>query len=90
MLGPLAGELHARVREAGSWAERFGVLDSFLLRHLEAERSAAPEIVHAWRRSEAGGCLEVAELADVVGWSSRHLSERFYGELGLRRKPRRG
>ena len=45
---------------------------------------SSAEIIGAWQRlKQTGGRLEVAELADVVGWSSRHLSDRFCGELGL-------
>ena len=44
VLGPLALELHGRVREARSSTERFAVLDRFLLRRLEAgaPRSRVP------------------------------------------------
>jgi transcriptional regulator GlxA family with amidase domain len=42
------------------------------------------EVSWAWRRlAESGGLLPVTELAAEVGWSRRHLGERFRDELGL-------
>ena len=33
--------------------------------------------------SAAGGSVEIGELAADVGWSRRHLSEKFKAEVGL-------
>src|SRR5690606_32137193 len=43
-----------------------------------------PEVCEAFRLIEAsGGRVTVAEVADRVGWSRRHLGERFRQEIGL-------
>lgn len=43
-----------------------------------------PEVAEAWRRLVAArGCVQVGAVAAELGWSRRHLTERFRGELGL-------
>jgi AraC-like DNA-binding protein len=86
VLGPLADELHERVREARSWTDRFAIFDEVLLRRLSRDlhAPAALEVSHAWASlKQSHGQLDVADVADCVGWSSRHLAERFAGEIGL-------
>ena len=84
VLGPLAAELYARIRLAPSWPQRFAMLDELLLRRLQPERSAPQAIAAAWcALKQSGGALSIPDLADSIGWSSRHLAERFRGELGL-------
>jgi AraC-like DNA-binding protein len=84
LLGPLAGELHERIRAARTWAERFAVLDGLLLRRLDVERRLPPGLVWAWRQLlVTGGGVSVSELAREIGWSSRYLSRCFGVEIGL-------
>ena len=83
VLGPVAGELTDRVREAGTWAGRFAALDAVLTR-IAQPRPPSPELAEAWRvTATAGGRLPVAALARHLGWSDRRLRERFRAELGL-------
>jgi AraC-like DNA-binding protein len=81
-LGPLAGELAERLAEAPGWPERFAVLDRVLCGVLRDGAEGSPEVGHAWRRLLAGA-PSVTALADEVGWSRRHLGERFRREIGL-------
>jgi AraC-like DNA-binding protein len=84
VLGSLADELQARVRLAQSWSARFAVLDHVLLRRVDPSLAPPAEVVEAWRRlTELGGDVAVGGLADAVGWSSRHLADRFHTETGL-------
>jgi AraC-like DNA-binding protein len=84
IFGPLADELHARVRLAPTWPARFAVLDDVLLRRLDPSRAPAAEVSEAWRLlAVSGGNLAIGELADSVGWSARHLAERLRVETGL-------
>lgn len=94
VLGHLATELRERLLEAGGWAVRFAVLDHVLgaaVRAAHDRRAAtsaatapAPEVAYAWRLLLAsGGGVSVSDLAEKVGWSTRHLAQRFRTEIGL-------
>jgi AraC-like DNA-binding protein len=81
---PAARELHERVRAAGTWAQRFAVLDEVLSRPVPPHDPVSPEVARAWRRLlDSGGRAPVAGLAREVGWSARHLGGRFQTEIGL-------
>jgi AraC-like DNA-binding protein len=63
---------------------RPGHLDEDLLRLADRGPSPAPEVEWVWRRlQEAKGNLPIATLADEVGWSRRHLVNRFHAQIGL-------
>jgi AraC-like DNA-binding protein len=84
VLGRPAVELVERLGAAPSWPERFAVLDDVLAAALRDAPDPPPEVAWAWRKLVAtGGAVDVASLADEVGWSRRHLGERFRAELGL-------
>ena len=85
---PRAAELADRLATAGDWPARFAALDDVLLADVRGRsgRGAAPspEVGHAWRRLLAvSGAASVTALAGEVGWSRRHLAERFRREIGL-------
>ena len=86
--GPLAGELLDRLAGAADWPARFAVVDGVLLRALAARveipSGARRETTAAWDRLTASaGRVEVATLAAEVGWSRRHLADRFAAEYGV-------
>jgi AraC-like DNA-binding protein len=84
VLGASSRELVDRLAAAATWPDRFAVLDAVLARGLAERAEARPETVRAWDRLVAsGGTLDVRTLAREVGWSRRHLSERFRAELGI-------
>ena len=60
------------------------MLDEVLARGAVEVDPPAPQVAWAWRRLLAtGGTVQVGALAGAVGWSRRHLGERFRAELGL-------
>lgn len=91
VLGALAREVQERVEGAEDWAGRFAALDDVLGRIVAgasparaAGRPVAPEVRHAWRRLvRSAGTVPVHALADEVGWSERHLGQRFRAEVGV-------
>ena len=86
ILGPLAHELHSRVRAAQTWRSRFSDLDAVLLRRLDQSRCPPPadEVVFAWHRLlSTRGLVGIGSLAEQTGWSARHLQGRFTTEIGL-------
>ncbi|MFI0352199.1 helix-turn-helix domain-containing protein [Actinomadura sp. 9N407] len=84
LLGRAAGELAARLDAAPGWPARFGLLDRFLLDRLEIGPSPSPEVTRAWQVLLATqGRAAVGDLAGDVGWSRRHLAQRFKEQVGL-------
>jgi len=81
---PAGGELIERLTAATSWQTRWRVLDDFFLQRVRDDAAWPAELRHAWglmRRHH--GTVGVAEIADAVGWSRRHLSQQFTRHIGL-------
>ncbi|MHA6793348.1 helix-turn-helix domain-containing protein [Pseudonocardia bannensis] len=90
LLGRRTAPLLDRLATTPGWAERFALLDAALAGLVPpGQRGAdpagtAPEVGYAWDRLTAtGGTLRIGALAREVGWSRRHLADRFRREVGL-------
>ena len=86
LLGRPARVLTEQLREAPSWGKRLDLLETLFLRRWADATGAEPrpEVGWAWQRLRAtGGGIAVQQLADEVGWSRRHLTDRFTAEFGL-------
>jgi AraC-like DNA-binding protein len=84
VLGPVAGQLHERMRAAADWPARFAVLDQLLLGRADLDQQVPPDVAEAWRLLlRSGGQVRAAELARHVGWSPRYLQRRLLAETGL-------
>jgi AraC-like DNA-binding protein len=89
VLGPYADQLADRLRVAAGWPQRFALLDRAFLwlanRRRDGLRAVpSPEVRHAWRLLTAGaGTGRTDRIAAEVGWSGRHLADRFRVEIGL-------
>jgi AraC-like DNA-binding protein len=84
LFGPPGRQLGDDVREADRWADRFDLVEAFLLRRAAAGPRPTPIVAHAWSLiALAEGRLRIAELAATVGCSRRYLAARFRDEVGL-------
>ncbi|MET0419085.1 MAG: helix-turn-helix domain-containing protein [Actinoplanes sp.] len=82
----VTGAIRERLASAPDWPSRFAALDSVLLNRLDAAgHPARPEVVRACHRLLRGD-VPIAAVAEEVGWSGRHLTNRFRAEVGLRPK----
>lgn len=78
ILGTAAEQLVDSVASTDDWGERFRLVDSALLRRLGDAPRVDAALDEAWRLVFASdGRMPVAHIADRVGYSRRHLSERF-------------
>jgi AraC-like DNA-binding protein len=76
-------DLRERLYEAPDWATRLGVLDRFVRRRLAAAAEPSSPIAWAWRQlASSGGRVRVSTLAGEIGWSRKHLAQRFSIEVG--------
>jgi AraC-like DNA-binding protein len=76
--------LREALAEAPGWAERFALVDDFLLTLLDRARSPVPSVTRALGRlRESGGTVPVGVLAAEIGCSRRHLISRFREHVGV-------
>jgi AraC-like DNA-binding protein len=76
--------LPERLAETPSWQERFAILDQVLAARAADAVAPPPEVGEAWRRLRGtDGQVRVSGLAEEIGWSRRHFTERFRDEIGL-------
>jgi AraC-like DNA-binding protein len=84
---PISGLLD-QLRATSSWQHRLACVDQFLARGFaESTRRIPPELMWAWGSLERShGQVSIGALARAVGWSERHLSNRFRVYFGVRPK----
>lgn len=81
---PDANLLVERLYEAGSWEERFSLLDDDLAKRLAGAPTPTPGVDWAWRQlQESRGRVPIGRLCEELGWSRRRLVARFRDEVGL-------
>jgi len=84
VLGSCVVTVRKQLLVANSWDQRFAVLDGWLLSLLDQDAALTPEVARAWQLLTASAsALPVAEIADAVGYSGRHLRARMRAETGL-------
>jgi AraC-like DNA-binding protein len=84
VFGAEGDRLVERLREAPDWERRFVILDGAILRRIDAAAPPSEEVVLAWYRlNQGGGNVPIGELARDLGWSRKHLAERFRDQVGL-------
>lgn len=83
-LVPEARDLGDRLANASSWAARFELVESFLLRRVAASEICGREVEWSWLElHRSAGRVAIGELANELGWSHRRLIARFREQVGL-------
>ncbi len=72
--------IHDRLYCATDWTVRFDLIERFLAPRFTCATSS--HVQKSWKLLAQG--QTVAETADAVGWSTRHLRKRFRQETGIR------
>jgi AraC-like DNA-binding protein len=81
--GNRAADLIEMLRGANTWQQRFSILDGVFVSKLSPS-SPRPEISWAWERlAKTHGAIPVQQLADEIGYSRRHFTERFREAVGV-------
>jgi AraC-like DNA-binding protein len=84
VLGSTGRRLVEQLADAPGWADRFDLLDRYLMELAGRGPQPAGEVAWAWRRlTETKGAVPIGVLADEVGWSRRHLVAKFRQQIGL-------
>lgn len=83
-LGRHATTMQEQLTETGEWRAAFGLVGEHLMRSLSARhREIRSEVRHAWHLlAVSDGHAPIAEVAQRVGLSSRHLGTLFDREIG--------
>ena len=82
VLGRDGRQLRERLGATACWQHRFDLVEDFIAGR--ANHLPSPEIAFAYRRlALTAGGARIAALAGEIGWSRKHLVERFRSELGL-------
>lgn len=79
------GELLRRLEDLDDWCARLDCAQAFLAARLggAAGEATVPLVEAAYGLLAAGAVHRVADLAARIGWSRKHLSQRFSREIGL-------
>jgi AraC-like DNA-binding protein len=82
VLGHEGRRLHERLGATHCWQRRFDLLEDFVLQR--AGHVPSSEIAFAYRRlALSAGGARITTLAEEIGWSRKHLVDRFRSELGV-------
>ena len=79
------GELHNKIYERENFRQRAAICEQWLLKHLMPKKATpfdqALSLIY-----QSFGNIKVNEVANRVGWSSRHLNRLFQSHTGLSTK----
>lgn len=76
--------LRRRLEDSGDWDERLALTAAFVAERLARGPAVDPAVASAYRElAFCHGDIRIAAIADRLGWSRKHLSQRFQEEVGL-------
>lgn len=83
-LGNAGIRLRERLGNLRCWDQRFDLAERFVLDRIAGMAAPPRQLVEGYRWIEAaGGQIKVEKLAEHVGWSRKHLVNRFMSEVGV-------
>lgn len=81
-LGRDGPALREQLGNLPDWPRRFALVEAFIARRLG--RAPSEPVAHAYRLLlREHGTLRIGALAAEIGWSRKHLLQRFRAEMGL-------
>lgn len=84
VLGSDGDILVEQLRATPGWAARFDLLDAALMRRFGLAEGPSEAMAWAWTRMvAAGGNVDVADLAESMGWSAKRLIAECRDQVGL-------
>ncbi len=91
-IAPTIGHsLGERLASVATWAERFALVGTALLRQTFQRVEPPSWISWFWRQLDgSGGQARIADLVEQTGWSHRHVAKSFGEEIGLTPKQAAG
>jgi AraC-like DNA-binding protein len=81
VLGGDGARLRERLGATSGWQRRFDIVEDFVADR--ANYLPSPELEFAYRRLARSDGIRIATLAEEIGWSRKHLVDRFRSEFGL-------
>ena len=82
VLGAAGVRLRERLGATSGWQRRFDIVENFVADR--ANHLPSPELEFAYRQlARSGGGIRIATVAEEIGWSRKHLVDRFRSEFGL-------
>jgi AraC-like DNA-binding protein len=86
VLGRFVSHMRERLGNSGSFEERVGLVNQFLLQQVRHARSFDAVSAAANQIILASGCIGIPALADRSGLSMRQFERRFIQQVGMRPK----
>ncbi|MEI9409440.1 AraC family transcriptional regulator [Mesorhizobium salmacidum] len=84
VLGAEGMALREQLGNAPDWTARFDLAEAFVAARLESAAETPLEIAWAYDRIIAsGGRTRIASLAERLGWSRKHLADKFSDATGI-------
>jgi AraC-like DNA-binding protein len=81
---PEIAELRRRLEDATSWERRLDVTQNFVMARIRRGPLPDRAVVSAYRElAFCHGDIRIAAVARRLGWSRKHLSQRFHDEVGI-------
>ena len=84
VLGAEGMALREQLGNAPDWASRFDLAETFVTTRLASAAETPLEIAWAYDRIiTSGGRTRIASIAERLGWSRKHLAEKFTDATGI-------